>query len=120
MRPVVLVKRRAKRPVAPSSPPAPISRTEVHTIIPRTVITAGACVVITGPVDAWKVSVGCVKRRGLRAAEHSYAEREGYAKKNRSAHWGVLQSNASADFHTLTCPPADAIAAHAILMPRGL
>ena len=77
-----LVKRRAKRSVAPSA---------AHgTIGPRPIISAGAHEIVPITVGAWQIAVACVSGR-LRAAEHAYCERKSHAKKDLSAHCETLQ-----------------------------
>jgi len=79
---VILVKRRAKRSVAPSAARG--------TIGPRAIISAGAHEIVAITVGAWQIAVASVSGR-LRAAEHAYSERKSHAKKDLSAHCQTLQ-----------------------------
>ena len=77
-----LVKRRAKRAVAPSA---------AHgTIGPWAIISACAHELVPITVGAWQIAVACVSGR-LGAAEHTYSERKSHAKKELSAHCETLQ-----------------------------
>jgi hypothetical protein len=72
-----LVKRCAKRAVAPSAARG--------TIGPGAIVSACAHAIVPISVGAWQIAVACVSGR-LGAAEHAYSERKSHAEKDLSAH----------------------------------